>query len=111
MTSRISLNGKGHRLLQHLSEGPATFPQIARAFGLASKTQRGNYEWRLERLCRRRAVSWVEGVPGEYEPYSSDWWEYGDVEFSLTRRGEAALEALGHDWSPRISVRVFGRAA
>ena len=107
MTAHISPNGKGHRLLQYLSEGAATFDQIARDFDIYSKGRRDDYAWRLQRLCRDRRVSWVERYPGEYDAYSDDWWEYGDVEFRLTRRGEVSLQAIGHDWTPRVSVRVF----
>tara|TARA_R110000868_G_scaffold62721_1_gene189414 strand:+ start:1923 stop:2249 length:327 start_codon:yes stop_codon:yes gene_type:complete len=107
MTAHISPNGKGHRLLQYLSEREATFDQIARDFGLHSQQQRSLYTWRLQRLCRDRRVSWVERYPGEYDAYSDDWWEYGEIEFRLTRRGEISLEAIGHDWTPRVSVRIF----
>lgn len=110
MSSKISPNGKGHRLLQYLSEGAATFDQIALALNICSKRKRDDYTWRLQRLCRDRRVSWVERYPGEYDAYSDDWWDYGEIEFRLTRRGQASLEAIDHDWSPRLSVRIFRKA-
>ena len=111
MTTNISPGGKGHRLLQYLSEGSATFDQIAHDFGLHSQQQRSLYTWRMNRLCGGRLVAWVDRDPGRFEIMSPDWWRYGDVEFRLTRLGQTTLAGVEHEQVARPNVRIFERVA
>ena len=107
MTSTISPNGKGHRLLQYLSEGAATVDDIAREFGLYTPSQVHTYTNRLNRLCKARLVAWTDRDPGRYEIMKSEWWRYGDVEFRLTRLGQTTLAGVEHEQVARPNVRIF----
>jgi len=109
MTTKISVNGKGHRLLQYLSEGAATVAEIAREFDLLTPSQVHTYTNRLNTLCRGRLVAWTDRNPGEFEVMKPDWWRYGDVEFRITRLGQTTLAGVEHEQVARPNVRIFAR--
>ena len=95
----LTHNGKGHRVLRYLMDGPATRPELVEVAGVSGHKRR-KFSWLMASLIGHGVVSHQPGFGYEITP---------DGEDVLTALDRGMDYTVGLEATP--TVRIFARAA